>query len=57
MENRAVTAADVAKNKGKEAYENYINALKETGYDVTYGKIKEEIEEMEEIFWPAELIL
>jgi len=57
LENRAVTAADVAKNKGKEAYENYINALKETGYDVTYGKIKEEIEEMEEIFWPAELIL
>ncbi|KAH8587423.1 ankyrin repeat-containing domain protein [Bisporella sp. PMI_857] len=55
LENTAATAAGVAKNESDEAYQVFIQALKDFGLDVslpqTYGK--DECDK-DDIFWPAE---
>jgi ankyrin repeat protein len=55
LENMAVTADEVAKNESDEAYQVFIQALKDFGHDVSlsqsYGKDEYD---KGDIFWPAE---
>lgn len=49
LENKSLTPKDIALNRGHEFYSHYINALKDTGFDIfVYDQ------EEEDIFWPAE---
>ncbi len=56
LENKFVTAADVAKNKGDDAFEAYIRALKKAGFDVTVCEVFEEEDEEDtnDVFWMAQ---
>jgi ankyrin repeat protein len=50
LENRRLTPADVARNKGEDAYKIYIEALNKAGFDITIPEDDDE----SDVFWPAE---
>lgn len=55
LENRRLTPADVARNKGDDAYKIYIEALKTAGFEITVSEKFGEDDEGD-VFWPAESI-
>ncbi|KAE8444702.1 hypothetical protein EG329_014360 [Mollisiaceae sp. DMI_Dod_QoI] len=52
LENRTVTAVDVAKNKGDDAYKIFIAELDKAGFDITIHKDSSS-EQAEDVFWLA----
>lgn len=52
MENCSVTAAQIARNAGDEAYQTYVDALREFGIDLMFN----EEDDTDDMFWPANMV-